>query len=105
MPLLLFSCRLITVVRSDALVIQFFPFQLRPRAISYENIKSWEPVRYRPILDYGGWGIRFGRGGMAYNVSGNLGVKLVFPTGQHLLIGTRQPEELSAAITQAARPR
>jgi hypothetical protein len=56
---------------------------------------------YRPIRDYGGWGIRYGRGGKAYNVSGNRGVMLELSDGQKLLIGSQRPEELANAINLA----
>jgi hypothetical protein len=53
---------------------------------------------YRPIRDYGGWGIRYGRNGKAYNVSGNRGVMLEFSHGQKLLIGSQKPGDLANAI-------
>ncbi len=33
--------------------------------------------KYRPIREYGGWGIRYGWNGRAYSTSGNEGVQLV----------------------------
>jgi len=104
LPWLMLSCRLVTVVRPDALYVRFVPFHLRPRAISYAEIKGCQAVRYSPLLDYGGWGIRMGRGGMAYNVSGNLGVRLQLASGRHLLIGSRDPSALAAAIDKARQP-
>lgn len=101
LPLMLWTCVLITEVRSDALYVRYVPFHLRPRRFDYGDILSATAVRYSPLLDYGGWGIRFSRGGMAYNATGNLGVRLEFAGGRHLLIGSRFPNELATAITQA----
>ncbi|MHC4338483.1 MAG: hypothetical protein ACYSTG_11155 [Planctomycetota bacterium] len=56
---------------------------------------------YKPIREYGGWGIRysFRKGiGRAYNMSGNKGVQLVFKNGKKLLIGSQKPDELAQAI-------
>jgi hypothetical protein len=54
---------------------------------------------YRPILEYGGWGIRCGfKGARAYNVSGNKGVQLILQNGKRLLIGSQKPDELVEAI-------
>lgn len=83
-------------VRSDALQIHF-KF-LRRRTVDYGDIVRVEAVQYRPVVHYGGWGIRRGRQGWAYNVSGNRGVRLDFANGQHLLIGSQRPLELAAAI-------
>jgi hypothetical protein len=98
LPLLLLSFRLTTQVQSDALYIRFTPFHLRPVQIDFAAIRRCQAVRYSPLLDYGGWGIRFGRNGKAYNVSGNLGVLLEYSNGTKLLIGSRQPEQLAVAI-------
>ncbi len=53
------------------------------------------------MKEYGGWGIRYGMKGMAYNVSGNRGVQLEFETGKRLLIGSQRPEELVSQIQVA----
>ena len=50
------------------------------------------------FYDYGGWGIRRGRRGWAYNVSGNRGVLLQLENEKTLLIGSQRPDELAAAI-------
>jgi hypothetical protein len=90
----------LTVRLDDAgLHIRFFP--LVKRDIPLEEIARWEARTYRPILEYGGWGVRYGWKGMAYNVSGNQGVQLEFTNGKRLLIGSQRPEELAAAISQA----
>jgi hypothetical protein len=63
--------------------------------------RSAEPRTYSPVLEFGGWGIRVGGGGMAYNVSGNEGVQLVLKSGRRVLIGTRQPDVLMSALRAA----
>jgi hypothetical protein len=52
---------------------------------------------------YGGRGIRRGRHGWAYTVSGNRGVKLILAGGEQFLIGSQRPEELAAAIQKRLR--
>lgn len=86
-------------VRSDCLHVHF-KF-LRNREVAYSDIARVEAVRYRPIVHYGGWGVRRGRKGWAYNVSGNRGVRLDFHDGQHLLLGSQRSVELAAAIEKA----
>jgi hypothetical protein len=58
---------------------------------------------YRPIREYGGWGIRIGMAKKAYNVSGNRGVELEFEGGRKLLIGSSKPDQLASAIESIRR--
>ena len=87
---------LIVEVRDDALYIHFKP--LKRRQVAYSDIVKVEAVRYRPIMHYGGWGIRRGRNGWAYNVSGDQGVRLDLQDGTDLMIGSQRFVELAAAI-------
>jgi len=97
--LLLFGIiKLETDVRQDGLYVRFFPLHLSYKRIPLEDVERMEACTYRPILEYGGWGIRFRRGGKAYNISGNRGVRLDFSNGRRLLIGSQKSEELAAAI-------
>ncbi len=89
--------RLEVYVGKDALYVRFIP--LRSRRIPYEKIVRCEPCAYRPILQYGGWGIRWGGPkNWAYTMRGNRGVRLYLEGGQRLLIGSQAPEELARAI-------
>ncbi|HPD31808.1 MAG TPA: DUF6141 family protein [Phycisphaerae bacterium] len=96
---LLYATRLITEVRGDGLYVRFWP--LGWRHIRFDEITECWPRTYRPIREFGGWGIRWGRGGKAYNISGNRGVQLVLAGGRRLLIGSQHAEELAAAIRDA----
>jgi len=98
LPLLLMSCRLITEVRGDGLHVRFLPFHVRWRSFAFDQISSCEARTYHPVLEYGGWGIRCGLHGSAYNVRGNRGVQLTFSNGKRLLIGSQLAEELALAI-------
>jgi len=93
---LFLAMALVVEVRSDALHIHFKP--LKRRTVAYSNIARVEAVKYRPIVHYGGWGIRRGRQGWAYNVAGDRGVRLDLQDGTHLLVGSQRFTELAAAI-------
>ena len=77
--------KLITEVRDDGIYIRFFPLHRRFHRMPWEDVSEYEVRTYRPILEYGGWGIRYGIKGRAYNVSGNRGVQLVLHEGKRLL--------------------
>ena len=100
-PVLFLVANLTVEVRSDGLYYRFYPFHWSFRRISAETLWKHEVHKYRPIRDYGGWGISYGRGGKAYNVSGNRGVMLELSGGQRLLIGSQKPEDLANAISLA----
>ena len=95
---LFFQLKLITEVRDNGLYIRFFP--LRGRLIPYHAIVRCEARTYHPIKEYGGWGIRYGKNGKAYNISGNQGVQLELQNDKPLLIGSQRAPELAQAIQQ-----
>lgn len=97
-PLLFVSAKLITEVRYDGVYVKFFPFHWTFRKIAFSELKNYEKRTYSPIREYGGWGIRKGHHGIAYNMSGNKGVQLEFTNNERLLIGSDRPEELFQAI-------
>ena len=101
LPLFMYTMNLTTEVHSDGLYIRYFPFHLSFHRIAAEEIQRYEVCTYSPIKDYGGWGIRFGRKGKAYNVSGNRGVQLELSNRKHLLVGSQKPEELVEALNTA----
>ncbi len=75
------------------------------RVVSLGTIQRLEVVSYRPLLDYGGWGIRVGRDGVrVLSARGNRGVRLDFADGSKLLIGSQHPEHLARALERAMRP-
>ncbi len=107
-PFFFYVTNLTTEVRSDGVYLRFFPLEVSFNRIRPENIKEWEAVVYRPIREYGGWGIRYGKKTKVYNVSGNQGVMLTLANGKRLLIGSLRPDELAEAIGCAVgegRPR
>lgn len=100
LPWLFSALKMTTRVSSEGIEIDFSPFPTR--MIPLKSIESYQPRTYRPIREYGGWGVRgcFGHG-MAYNVSGNRGVQLVLADGKRLLIGSQEPDRLAEAIKTA----
>lgn len=101
LPALFYFTNLTTEVHSDGLYYRFFPFHWSFHRIPTECLVKYEVWSYRPIKDYGGWGIRYGRGSKAYNVSGDRGVMLELSDGQRLLIGSQKPDDLVNAISLA----
>jgi hypothetical protein len=101
-PLLLLSTVLVVEVREDGLYYRYRPFHRRFHRIPLQSIRRVEARTYRPLLEYGGWGIRCGwKGGKAYTVSGKEGVQLELDDGKRILFGSRDPEGLARALREA----
>jgi hypothetical protein len=92
--------RLETVIDNSGIYYRFRPFQLKSKQIKPEDILTFEVKKYNPLRDYGGWGIRIGYKGKAYNVSGNHGALFKFKNGKSFLLGTQNPENLRSALNK-----
>ena len=97
-PAFLLSIHLSVEVRSDAIWLRFFPIHLRYHQIPRSSIMSHEVITYRPLNDYGGWGIKWGERGKVYNVSGVSGVTLHLRGGEDVTIGSQRSEELDMVL-------
>jgi hypothetical protein len=101
--ILFLVCKLETIIKTDAVYVRFFPFHIAYRKYSWDKIDKAFVRTYKPIGEYGGWGLRKGFMGNALNVSGNKGLQLIFTSNNGLLIGTNKPAELENALREAGR--
>jgi len=101
----LIACRLEVEIRRDSMHVAFGPVRLIRRTLGYDEITSIEAVTYRPIRDFGGWGIRFRPGKTAWTVRGNRAVRLTLASGKDFYIGSRFPHRLAERIQVAKRLR
>ncbi len=92
--------KMTTTVRPDGLFLYYRGLYWKDISVSLDEVESVEAKEYRPILGYGGWGIRYVWKGKAYNVSGNEGVRIHYKNGKHILIGSQEPKKLLKAIQQ-----
>ena len=100
-PVFFYCLHLAIEVREDGLYYRFVPFHLSVRKIEFADLMKYQARTYSPIKEYGGWGIRYGQGGVAYNISGNRGVQLLLTNGKSIMLGSQRPEELVEAIDRA----
>jgi len=98
--LIFYYMRLITEVRYDSLKVSYKPFF--KKKFEYKDIKSAEAIKYSPVKDAGGWGYKIRKGRRFYNITGNLGVKIVFRDGREIVIGSKEPERIVNGIKKAA---
>ena len=91
-----------TVVTPEAVTVRFGVFYRTQIPLS--DVRQAEAIVYRPIADYGGWGIRGFRRKRAFNARGDRGVLLTRADGSTVLIGSQKPRELLEALTKAGIP-
>jgi len=92
--------RLTTLINRAGIAYKFFPFHFKYQQISWDKIEKFDVIAYKPLRDYGGWGIRIGKKGKAYNVSGDIGLQLQLKSGKSILIGTQKAVELSDFLSK-----
>jgi hypothetical protein len=68
------------------------------RRVPFAEIVSATSVRYRPIIEFGGWGIRGTRRRRAWTARGDQAVDLELTGGRTLLIGSDRPRRLEDRI-------
>ena len=88
-----------TLLYANVLKVEFVPFT--SKLLSPDMVRHAEVVTYHPIRDYGGWGVRTGKGGTVYNVKGNRGIRFDLLNGKHVLVGSQNPEELASFLRSA----
>ena len=93
------SLRMSTRVTPDALTVRYGI--LYSTRVPLLDVARAEAVVYRPLRDYGGWGIRGLGRRRAVNARGDRGVLLVRRDGSTLLVGSQHPGELLEALAHA----
>lgn len=90
--------RLDIVLSTQSVYFRFFPFHQTKREIAWADVLYVGRRRYAPIREFGGYGIRWGAGGKAFNTGGNQGLQLVLKNRKRLLLGIRNTEGLDTAL-------
>ena len=81
-----------------------WPVPIFWKQIDARRIRSARVVTYRPLIDAGGWGLRFGRFEgrftVFWNARGNRGVLIDTDTRRYI-VGSQGPERLCEAVRSA----
>jgi hypothetical protein len=105
MFLVCFVLHMTTEVTPTDIRVWFGWVPIYRRLVPLGELHRVEIVTFRPIADYGFWGIRSGRDGeRALIARGNRGVRLELTDGSFLVIGSQRPEELATTLENAIRP-
>lgn len=69
--------------------------------IPLAHIDGLESVEYRPLRDFGGWGVRGSRTRRIWSARGRQAVRLTLTDGRVVYIGSDEPRTLENRIRQA----
>ena len=98
LPGFILTLTLVTMVDESGVRVHFRPIRVRAH-FRYESIERHGAISYRPIREFGGWGIRWaGKGRRAWSVSGKRAVQLFLDDGREVVIGSTRADELDLAI-------
>ncbi len=100
LPAMISRMTMTTRVTDGRLVVRWSWFYRK--RIPLRDIAEAEPIRYDPISQAGGWGIKYSRKlGLVLNVFGDRGVK-VSTGAKRYMVGSQRPDELAEAILEGA---
>ena len=105
LPLLFWQMKLTTRITEEGIYVRFTPFHFKEKFYPWESISASYVRTYSPLMEYGGWGIKysFNGNGLVYNTAGNVGLQLNFKEGEPVLIGTQKGEEIKAVLAELGR--
>lgn len=98
-----FFLRLDVEVRSDHVLIAFGPVNLVRKRIRFSEIEAVRGLTYRPLMEFGGWGIRPRPGKTAWTIRGNQAAAVTLRSGKQVYVGSEHPQRLAGAIQAAMR--
>lgn len=97
--ILLFVFKLETYIDSSGIYFRLYPLNRKYQHKTKDDIIEYSFKEYRPIGEFGGWGIRYGnKRTKAYTTSGKKGIIFNLKDGKYLLIGTKKPEAFIKAL-------
>ncbi|MBL7884131.1 MAG: hypothetical protein JNL69_08675 [Bacteroidia bacterium] len=99
--LLLFSLKLKTEITDIGIGYKFNLFHTKMNVIKWEDISECFVREYKPLWEYGGWGLRYTiRNGKAFNTMGNKGLQIILKDGSKVLVGTQKSEDIETVLVQ-----
>jgi hypothetical protein len=92
---------LTVLVQESRILMHLGRIPLIRRTVPFVEIRSLESVRYHPLRDFGGWGIRGWGKRKAWTARGDQAVALELEGDRLLLIGSDRPRHLEERIRAA----
>lgn len=92
---------LTTVVERDALRVGLGRGWPVRTEIPFHHIKAVGTVTYRPLMEFGGWGLRGSPRRRVWSARGNRALVLTLDDGREVYVGSDDPDRLEARLRNA----
>lgn len=93
----------LTVLVQDTRIVMYLgTVKLVRKMVPFDSIVSLESVRYRPLVEFGGWGVRGAGKKKAWTARGDRAVVIGLNEGRRLYVGSDHPKRLEEAIRGTA---
>jgi len=102
-PAGLIKARLFLAIDKDYISYRFFPLHLNIHRLPLHMIQDIESVRIRPIIEFGGFGIRYGFKGKGYIMGGKKGIKVSFYSGRPVYFSSDNPDSAVQAFQKVKK--
>lgn len=96
---------LTVLVQDTRIVMHLGSVRLVRKMVPFDSIVSLESVRYRPLVEFGGWGVRGAGKKKAWTARGDRAVVIGLEEGRRLYVGSDHPQRLEDAIRGAVAGR
>jgi hypothetical protein len=89
---------LTVLVRDDGILVHLGSVPLIRTSIPFDEIRALRSVAYRPMREFGGWGVRGTARRRAWTARGDRAVLLELDGEREILIGSDHPQRLEERI-------
>lgn len=89
---------LTVLLRDDGILVHLGALPLIRTFIPFRDIQALRSVEYRPIREFGGWGVRGTARRRAWTARGDRAVLLELDDGREVLLGSDHPQRLEERI-------
>jgi hypothetical protein len=95
---LFLKMKLYVEITQNEIRFRFPPFLNKWKSINKIEIERFEVRTYKPVWEYGGWGIKGNTRNKAYNVKGNIGLQIYLKDSKKVLFGTQHKQAIRLAM-------
>lgn len=99
----LYFYRLDTEIREEGIYVRVSPFHWNFVFYSWDEIEESYVRKYKPLLEFGGWGLRGWGDNKAFTARGEFGIQLILKNGKKRLVGTSRPQDAEDALVELGK--
>jgi hypothetical protein len=98
--LLLWNVRLNWSISKTEFSFTFFPFVLKRRTYSMDDVDDIQVMKINSLKEFGGWGLRRGKLGKAYTTAGNHILHVKLKNGTPVNVSVLRPQQAQDFLDQ-----